>query len=181
MAAYICFLRGVNVGGKGKVPMAELKALLEELGFENVKTVLQSGNVVFTTRKGTAASLTRKVEAAIEKTFKYRSDVHLLTPAALRAIVDGNPYPKEAKDDPSHLVVMVVSKAPDKTAMDKLKALAKPGEKFTVTPQAVYLHYAHTIADSKMVGAAMDRALGVRGTGRNWNTVNKLLDLAEAL
>ncbi|HEY1710605.1 MAG TPA: DUF1697 domain-containing protein [Rhizomicrobium sp.] len=181
MAAYICFLRGVNVGGKGKVPMAELKALLEELGFENVKTVLQSGNVVFTTKGGSVTALAKKIEAAIEKSFKYQSDAHLLTPAVLRKIVDDNPYAKEAKADPSHLVVMVVSEAPDKTANEKLATLAKPGEKFTLTSRAVYLYHAYGIADSKMIGGALDRALGVRGTGRNWNTINKLLELAEAL
>src|SRR5262249_44501753 len=74
MAAHICFLRGVNVGGKGKVPMAELKTVLEKLGFEKVKTVLQSGNVVFTAKGKPNA---KKIEAAIEKAFKYHSDVHL--------------------------------------------------------------------------------------------------------
>ncbi len=181
MAGFICFLRGVNVGGKGKVPMAELKVLLEELGLAKVKTVLQSGNVVFTARGGTLSSLTKKIETEIEKTFNYASDVHLLTPVELRTIIDANPYPAEAKADPSHLLVVFVPKAPDKSAKEKLAALAKPGENFTIAPRAVYVHYAHSIADSKMVGSALDRALGVRGTARNWNTVNKLLELAEAL
>src|SRR5579862_9176374 len=85
MTGFVCFLRGVNVEGKGKVPMAELTALFEELGFESVKTVLQSGNVVFAA-KGKAAELSKTIGSAIEERFRYRSDVHLLTPKALRAI-----------------------------------------------------------------------------------------------
>ncbi|HEX2590231.1 MAG TPA: DUF1697 domain-containing protein [Rhizomicrobium sp.] len=181
MAAIICFLRGVNVGGKGKVPMAELKALLEdELGFENVKTVLQSGNVVFTA-KGALPALTKKIEAAIEKAFKYQSDVHLLTPAALRKIIEDNPFKAEEKKDPSHMVGVIVPKAPAKDAQEKLEAIAKPGEKIKVTPHAVYLFHRDGMADTKIAGGTLDRALGCRGTGRNWNTLNKVLELAEGL
>jgi uncharacterized protein (DUF1697 family) len=179
MAAYICFLRGVNVGGKGKVPMAELKTVLEdELGFADVKTVLQSGNVVFTAKGKPSV---KKIEAAIEKAFKYQSDVHLLTPAELRKIVEANPYKKEAKAKPSQTLAMIVSQPPEKTAKEKLTALASGDEKFTVTPNAVYIFYDEGMARSKLGGSSLDRALGVRGTGRNWNTLTKLLELAEAL
>jgi uncharacterized protein (DUF1697 family) len=181
MAAIICFLRGVNVGGKGKVPMAELKTLLEdELGFENVKTVLQSGNIVFTA-KGALPALTKKIEALIEKTFKYQSDVHLLTPAALRKIIEGNPFKAEAKKDPSHMVGLVIPKAPHKDAQEKIEALASSSEKVKVTPHAVYLYHGEGMARTKIMGGTLDRALGCRGTGRNWNTLNKMLELAEAL
>jgi len=181
MGAFIGFLRGVNVGGKGKVPMAELKSLLETLGFENVKTVLQSGNVVFTAKRGTAVVLGKKIEAAIEKAFKYQSDVHLLSPAQLRKIVDGNPFAAEAKKDPSHLIALIVSEAPARDAQAKIEALAAPTEKVKVTPHAVYLYHGGGIARTKIMGGALDRALSTRGTGRNWNTLNKMLELAEAL
>jgi uncharacterized protein (DUF1697 family) len=180
MAAFICFLRGVNVGGKGKVPMADLRALLEGLGFDKVKTLLQSGNAVFAAKGGTATALAGKIEAAIEKRFAYRSDVHLLTPSDLRRIVEANPYPGEAKKDPSHLIVRFIARPIDKTAQAALAATAAEGEKFKVTPGAIFLYYAHGIARSKL-GSTLDRKDGARGTGRNWNTVTKLLDLAEAL
>jgi uncharacterized protein (DUF1697 family) len=177
MARYICFLRGVNVGGKGKVPMTELKSVLEDIGFENVKTVLQSGNVVFTAR-GKPDS--KKIEAAIDRAFRYRSDVHLLTPAQLRKMVDDNPFKEAAKKDPGHLVMFVLPGKPQATANAKLAALATEDEKFSVKPNAVYVHFGGGMGRSKLA-AAMDRALGVRGTARNWNTVNKVLELAEAL
>ena len=180
MAAFICFLRGVNVGGKGKVPMADLRTLLEGLGFEKVKTLLQSGNVVFAAKGGTATALAGKIEAAIARRFAYQSDVHLLTPPELRCIVEANPYPAEAKKDPSHLVVRFVAKPLDKAAQSALAATAAEGEKFKVTPGALFLYYAHGIARSKL-GSTLDRKDGPRGTARNWNTVTKLLDLAEAL
>jgi uncharacterized protein (DUF1697 family) len=179
MAAHICFLRGVNVGGKGKVPMAELKAVFEgALGFANVKTLLQSGNVVFTTK---AKPQAKAIEGAIERAFGYRSDVHLLTPEALRKIIESNPLTAEAKKDPSHTVAVIVSQAPAKAASENLVSLAVRKEKFVVTQNAVYIFYGLAMADSKMSGAALDRALGVRGTARNWNTLNKVLELAESL
>jgi uncharacterized protein (DUF1697 family) len=177
MATYICFLRGVNVGGKGKVPMAELKTVLEDLGFKNVKTVLQSGNVVFAARVRPQA---KTIEAAIEKAFKYRSDVHLLTPAQLRKMVDDNPYDEVAKKDPGHLALYVLPGKPQSTAKAKLETIATKAEKFTIKPEVVYAHFGEGMGRSKLA-AAMDRALGVRGTARNWNTVNKVLELAETL
>ena len=177
MAAHICFLRGVNVGGKGKVPMAELRTVLEHLGFENVKTVLQSGNVVFTAKGKPQA---KTIEAAIEKAFKYRSDVHLLTPAELRTIVKGNPYKEAAEKDPGHMVVFVLQGKPLPTAKAKLETVATDAEKFTIKPGVVYAHFGDGMGRSKLA-ATMDRALGVRGTARNWNTINKVLELAEAL
>jgi len=179
MAAYICFLRGVNVGGKGKVPMTELKTLFEgRLGFENVKTLLQSGNIVFTAK---AKPVAAKIEAAIEKAFAYKSDVHVLTPAKLRKIIEDNPFPADAKKDPSHTVALIISQPPAADAEAKVAALATKTEKFKITPQAVYMSLHLTMADTKLAGAPLDRALGVRGTARNWNTLNKLLALAEAL
>lgn len=177
MAAYICFLRGVNVGGKGKVPMAELKSVLEELGFENVKTVLQSGNVVFTAKGKPEA---KKIEAAIERAFKYRSDVHLLTRAQLRKVIADNPYQQAAKKDPGHMVVFILPDKPLATAKAKLETVACKDEKFTIRPHAVYAHFGNGMGRSRLA-ATMDRALGVRGTARNWNTLNKVFELAEAL
>ena len=179
-AATICFLRGVNVGGNGRVPMNELKALLEEEhGCEKVKTLLQSGNVVFKAR-GTLPELKKRLETAIEDAFNYQSDVHLMRPDQLRKIIEANPYPEEAKTDPSHLLGLIVSSAPEEGAEDRLKPLAV-NELFTISEDVVYIYYGKRMAGSKMAGTALDRALGVRGTGRNWNTLNKVLALAEAL
>jgi uncharacterized protein (DUF1697 family) len=179
MATYVCFLRGVNVGGKGKVPMAELKALFEDQGCTSVKTLLQSGNVVFRA-KGTKASLTRMLQAAIEKVFKYRSEIQLLTPAELRHVVEGNPFTAEAKKDPGHVVVHFLPQTPAKDATDRLIPLVQAGESFSLYTTRAYVFYAHGQGRSKLA-AGMDRALGVRGTARNWNTVTKMLALADEL
>jgi uncharacterized protein (DUF1697 family) len=159
--------------------MAELKRLFEEeLGFTNVKTLLQSGNVVFSAK---AKPKGKAIEDAIEKAFGYRSDVHLMAPEALRQIIESNPLTAEAKKDPSHTVAVIVSQAPGVGAAANLVALAVKKEKFMVTPNAVYIFFGDAMADSKLAGAALDRALGVRGTARNWNTLNKVLELAEAI
>lgn len=122
----------------------------------------------------------KTIEAAIEKTFKYRSDVHLLTPAQLRKMVDDNPYTGAAKNDRGHLVLYVLPDKPQATASAKLEAIATKAEQFTIKPDVVYAHFGEGMGRSKLA-AAMDRALGVRGTARNWNTINKVLELAEAL
>ena len=177
MATFICFLRGVNVGGKGKVPMAELKTVLADLGFENVKTVLQSGNVVFT---AAGKPQGKTIEAAIETAFQFRPDVHLLTPAQLRKIVGDNPYKEAAMKDPGHMVTFILPGKPLASAKAKLEAVATTDETFTLRPNIVYAHFGQGMGRSKLA-AAMDRALGVRGTARNWNTLTRVLELAEAL
>jgi uncharacterized protein (DUF1697 family) len=181
MSAVVCLLRGVNVGGRGIIRMAELKALFEALGFEPVHTVLQSGNVVFGTKPGNLPALVRKITAALESDLKATPDVILRTGAELGEVVARNPFPAEAKKDPGHLLVQFLAGPADKSGEAKLKALANPPEKFVIHDREVYIHYAHGAGRSKLGGPAMDKALGTRGTARNWNTILKLLALAETI
>jgi uncharacterized protein (DUF1697 family) len=179
--AVICLLRGVNVGGRGMVSMAELKALLETLGFNRVQTVLQSGNVVFGTPAANLPRLAKTIAQAMEDKLKATPDVILRTPAKMRAVVSANPFAAEAERDPSHLLVQFLDGRADKGGETKLATLAKDGERFQIGEREVYLYYAHGIARSKLGGPAMDKALGTRGTARNWNTILKLLELGERL
>lgn len=179
MAVHITLLRGINVGGRGIVPMAELRAMIEGLGFTNVRTLLQSGNVVFE-GAGIAAEVERKLEAATEKRFEHRIDYVLRSTAEWRAAINANPFPAEAKSDPAHLVVMFLKAKPKAGAVTTLRAAIKGREQVCPGAQHLYITYPDGIGTSKFTGALIERALGTRGTARNWNTVLKLAALAGA-
>ena len=179
MTATVAFLRGINVGGNKTIPMAKLKALFETLGFAHVKTHLNSGNVVFASDRKDRAKLTKTIEAAIEKEFGFRPATMLRDVAALNKIVAKNPFPAMAKDDPSHLVVMLLAARPDKDAAKRIATAYRGVEAIKVAGEEAYVTYPSGIGKSKLTNALLEKHLGVAGTGRNWNTLTKLLAMAE--
>jgi len=181
MPAYVAFLRGINVGGNKTIAMAKLKALFDALGFENAKTHLNSGNVVFASGRKDRAKLAAEIETAIEKAYGFRPAVMLRDAAALRRIVKENPFPDEAENDPSHLVVMFLSAKPDKDAAKRLAAAYDGLEEIRISGDNATITYRAGIGTSKLTAALLEKHLGVTATGRNWNTVTKLLAMAEAL
>jgi uncharacterized protein (DUF1697 family) len=181
LAAIICLLRGVNVGGHAPIRMAALKAVFEGLGFAPVHTVLQSGNVVFGAKPARLPALAGRIADAIEADLNVQPEVILRTAAELRAVVKANPFPAEAKNDPGHLLVHFLAGTADRGGKAKLASLANSPEKFVIGEREVYVHYAHGAGRSKLGGPAMDKALGTRGTARNWNTILKLLALADTI
>lgn len=170
---YVALLRAVNVGGR-KVTMKELKEAAEKLGYENCRTLVASGNLVFDTKKTPAAKLEAALEAAIEKTFGLFSEVMIRDPAEWAAIIKANPLPKKAKEDPAHLVCLVCKTAPDAKAIDTwLKGFREKydkGEQLKVIGREIYIDYGPSIGESKLI---LPKKL-VTGTARNWNTVLKL-------
>ncbi len=180
MPAYVAFLRGINVGGNKTVPMAKLKALFERLGFESVKTHLNSGNVVFESGEKDRAKLTEEIEAAIEKEFGFRPTTTLRDAAALKKIVAKNPFPAMAEDDPSHLVVMLLAGKPDKDAAKRIAAAYQGPEEVRIAGDEAYITYPNGIGKSKLTNVLLEKQLGVSGTGRNWNTLTKLLAMTES-
>lgn len=173
MTAYASFLRAINVGGRNMIRMDALKALHEDLGFRNVRTHLQSGNVVFAAKSADAA----KIERAIVKTLGLEISVILRTAAELRAVLKANPFPQYAAQG-NRLIVVFLSDAPkDPKALD---AYSGPEEK-QVAGRELYIYYGDDMGHSKLTNALIEKKLGVRGTARNWNTVTKMLELTEAL
>ena len=182
MTSYIALLRGVNVGGKQKVPMADLRTTFVELGFTEVRTLLNSGNVVFRTdRETTPAALEASLEAELARRLGLRTDLHVHTAAEWRALIAANSLPELAATRPGHLIVSCLKAAPGAEAVAALRA-AHPGpEGVHVDGRQLYIDYsAHGIGESKLTSALLDAKLGTRGTGRNWNTVLKLAALAGA-
>ena len=179
MTVFVALLRGINVGGNKSIRMAELKALLEGLGLENVKTLLNSGNVVFTASKGSGA-LTKELEDAVEKEFGFRPTIVLRTKARLKKILDANPFPDMAKDDPSHLLVMTLAKEAKTGAKASLAKAYSGPEEIEIKGENVYVSYPNGIGKSKLTNALLEKHVGV-GTARNWNTLTKLVALAEGM
>ena len=175
---HIALLRGINVGGHKQVAMAELRDLLTRLGFADVRSLLQSGNLVFGASGRTAAQLERLLEAEAEKRLGLQTDFFVRTAKEWNDVVAHNPFPKEARRDPGHLVVMFLKDAPSVTGVKALRQAITGPEAVAAAGKQLYIVYSDGIGRSRLTNALVDKQLGTRGTGRNWNTVLKLAALA---
>lgn len=180
MTAWISLLRGVNVGGHGKIPMKELAALYEKLGLKSVKTYIQSGNVVFVSDGG-ADALAKTIEAAIGETFGTQTGVVVFSLAEWDAILAANPYLAAAEADPTKVSVMTFGAPPDTAPLEKLKVVMADGEDFKLDGRALYLNLPNGTGNSKLAAKAAALKFGTVATTRNWRTMVKLGELAEAL
>jgi uncharacterized protein (DUF1697 family) len=167
-------LRAVNVGGTKAVAMPALCKVLTGLGFTGVKSLLQSGNVVFTCKGSADAALETKLEAAVAKSLGVQTAFFVRTAVEWEAIVAGNPYPDAARDDPSHLVVMAFKSTPAAKDVAALQAAITGRETVIASGKVAYFVYPDGIGTSKLTNAVIERKLGLTGTARNWNTVLKL-------
>lgn len=174
-------LRGVNVGGHNKIKMDALKALYESLKFERVETHIQSGNVVFRTKEKNIAALTKRIQDAIEKEFGFRPDVILRTVSEMREAIAKNPFAKRRGLDPSKLLVTFLAAEPGAEACAKLLKMSIAPDELYIDGPALYGYYPDGIGSPKITWATIERTLKVSGTGRNWNSVNKLLEIADKL
>ena len=180
MPVYASLLRGINVGGRNLMPMAALAEVYAKAGCTQVKTLLQSGNVVFR-GSGSPAPLVKKLGAAIEARFGARPGLFLKTPAELRAALAANPFAAEAKADPSHLVLLFFDGKPPAAAAKTLAAWDRGPEQAQLAGGVLYIYYPEGMGRSKLTNAILERALGGPATARNFSTVTKLAALCDAL
>lgn len=173
MGLIIALLRAVNVGGR-KLAMPELKNMLEALGFTDVRTVLQSGNTVFKRQPKTAAGLESLLESETEKRLGLRADYFVRTPAEWAAIIGANPFPREAKQDPGHLLLLPLKSEPAASDLEALRAAIRGREVVHLSRRELYAYYPDGIGASKLTLGMIERKLQTRCTGRNWNTVLKI-------
>ncbi len=167
MPVYIALLRAINVGGTGKLPMTELKAICEKLGFTDVKTYIQSGNVLFRSDE-TEAKVGRELDEALGKVLGKKPGVMLRSRREMQTIVENAPFP-DAK--PNYLLVSFLPDAPPKDALDRM--VAPDGEEAVVAGREIYVHYPVGSGKSKLKLPAL-----AAGTSRNLNTVRKLAEMA---
>jgi uncharacterized protein (DUF1697 family) len=180
MTAHIALLRAVNIGSHNKVGMAELRACLEQQGFVRVRTLLQSGNVVFGGGRLRGAALERRLEETARAALGVDTPFIVRTREEWDASVAANPFPEEAADGPGHLLLFCLKDAPPADAEARLRAAVKGRERVRVRGRQAYLVYPDGVGRSKLTVSVVERSLGSRGTGRNWNTVLKLQALAAA-
>lgn len=165
------FLRGVNVGGRNLIRMAELRASIAEGGFEDVESYLQSGNLVLGAPGMDAATLEGRIQSIITRRFDLHIDAFAIDSTALREIIDSNPFPEAAAQRSKHLVAVLLHEAPDFESVEaELTRYAGP-ERIAAGQRCLYIDYAAGIGESKLSKVAGLSRLTSRGTARNWNTL----------
>lgn len=174
MVVYVALLRGINVGGNKRIKMGKLRQSFEALGFEQVQTFIQSGNVVFKAAKFPSAKLAKRIEQKILSDFGFVVPVVLRTAIEMREIAAINPFLKESGVDSQRLHVMFLSEAPNPAGMKKIETLATDPDGFECVGTQIFLHLPNGAGESKLMKAPLDRWLSVVTTTRNWPTVNAL-------
>ncbi|HLK06651.1 MAG TPA: DUF1697 domain-containing protein [Candidatus Angelobacter sp.] len=181
MPVIVCMLRGVNVGGHNLIKMDALKALCESLKLKDPQTYAQSGNVVFNSEEKNLAKLANRIQDAIEKSRGFRPGVVLRSAADLREVVARNPFAKRKDIEPGKLLVNFLAADPGKDAREKALAIKIGPEEMHLIGREAYIYFPDGQGRSKFPWPAIERALGTSGTGRNWNSVTKMLEMAEKL
>ncbi len=180
MAHVVALLRGINVGGHQKVAMADLCGLCTSLAFQDVRSVLQSGNLVFRSVGRTAAQVERLLETEIRKRLGLHTEVFVRTAENWQSVLARNPFPDEAARDPSRMLVMFLKGAPVTGGVEALRAAITGREDVRADGREAYVVYPAGIGRSPVTNVLIERKLGTRATGRNWNTVLRIAAIAGA-
>ncbi len=181
MATYVIFLRAVNLAGYGRLPMADFRRVLSGLGFDNVETYIQSGNAVVDA-KGPPASVEKDVAAALAKLMGSPVGVVVRTHRDLDLVIRENPFVEESADGAKVHVAFLAGPAIEtaRGTLDRIVAqYPKRRDRYHLAREHIYFHLPDGAAETKFTGKTLDKALGVSGTGRNWNTVVKLHEMSK--
>lgn len=181
MPAYVILLRAVNVGGYGKLSMAEFKKMLTDLGFSKVETYIQSGNAVVDA-KVSAAKVAKAVATELEKMMGASPGVVVRTHEQLERVIKENPFAQEAVDGTRVHVAFLAgpAAATARAALDRIvEQYPKRRDRYHLASEHIYFHLPDGAAETKFTGKTLDKATGVIGTGRNWNTVVKLCEMSK--
>ena len=179
MQTFISILRGINVSGQKKILMADLKALYEKLKLKEVITYIQSGNVVFKTdEKISDREFAEKIEKAIFKKYDFHVPVIIRNEDEIKKIIAANDFVKEKNIDLKRLHVTFLSEIPSKTNVESIENIDFSPEKFIIKGKEIYLHIPVSYGETKLSNNFFEKKLKVTATTRNWNTVNKLFEIA---
>lgn len=174
---YAALLRGINVGGNKKVPMADLRAMATRMGLDDPQTLLQSGNLVFGAKSQPTAKLEQSLEAATKTSIGVACSYLVRTAAEWDRIVAANPFAKRAKADPARMIVVFCREAPDGSALDRLRLEARGDEDFRAIGRELFVWYPDGQGTSQLAIALSRNKLGTICSARNWNTVLKISGL----
>jgi len=180
MNTYIALLRGINVSGHKIIKMAELKKMFENTGFQNVKTYIQSGNVVFQTNKSDISELEKLLRNAIEDTFGFDVHIKILIPEEIKAALEENPFMKDNSLDVKQHYFVFLDQIPSEENWNNLKNMELKGEQMALSDKVLFVYYANGAGKSKLTTNIIESKLKVAATARNLNTTRKLLEMATA-
>ena len=181
MPVLIAMLRAVNVGGHGKIKMDALRALCSSLKFENPQTYLQSGNVIFKTSERNLDAVAKRLHSAVEKKFQCETDVILRTIDELRAVIKKNPFAKRSDVEPGKLLVFFLAADPGNEARKAVLDQKFAPEEIHAAGRELYIYFPNGQGQSKLPMPRIYKLLQTPGTGRNWNSVTNMLEIAEQL
>ncbi len=181
MAVVISMLRGVNLLSHNRIRMEALRSLYGSLGLRDAQTYVVSGNVVFRTKARNLTALSKRIEDAIERSFGFRPRVIVRTPEEFRDVVARNPFAKRRGIEPSKLLVTFLESHPAAEALEQVLKIKADPEELYVDGREVYIYFPNGMGRSKLSWVTVEKKLKTSGTGRNWNSVTKLLEIAETL
>lgn len=181
MQTYISMLRGINVSGQKLIKMDALRTLVESLGFHNVTTYIQSGNIIFQSEHLNTDSITLTIKSGIADFFGFDVQVMVLDTEYLKLVAEGNPFVNASTEDTSSLYVSFLSKQPSETLVEKIKSGNYGVDEFIISDKVIYLSCPKGHGNSKLSNNFFENKLKVTATTRNWRTVNELLSIANSI
>lgn len=178
MSTYIALLRGINVGGNKLIKMQELKAMFAELQYENVRTYIQSGNVVFESEESSGSRLSEVISQRIQETFGFGVPVIIRSLEELEAVIAGNPFPLTEQEEFKRLYVSFLAAAPSAEALELIRPYEEGADRVRMVGKEMYTYYEVSVSESPLFKVQFDKLLGTTLTARNWNTLGKVTALA---
>jgi uncharacterized protein (DUF1697 family) len=181
MPVLISMLRGVNVGSHNRIKMDALRALYVSLNLKDPRTYVQSGNVIFRTKETNAARLANKIQSAIGRESGFSPQVILRTREEFRRAIAANPFAGRQGINPGKLLVTFLASEPSAEARAELLALKPNPEELYLVGRELYIYFPNGAGRSKLPWSSLDKKLGTAGTARNWNSVTKMLEIADKM
>ncbi len=179
MGMCVSLFRGINVGGNHQVKMKVLKELHEALGLSKVTNYIQSGNIVFESDNPNPADLAAQIQKEFDQKFGFHSEVIIRTSAELKELPDRNPFITSAEKETKSILVMFLTASPDIQVCQELLNAHSGPEEFFIMDKELFVYYPNGMGRSKLSNVFIEKKLKVLGTGRNWNTVTKLLEMTQ--
>jgi uncharacterized protein (DUF1697 family) len=181
MPVLISMLRGVNLGAHNRIKMDALRALYESLKFEDPRTYVQSGNVIFRTKEKNSPALAKKIQQAIEHTFKCSPEVILRTTDELKKAIAASPFADRRNLEPGKILVTFLAAEPGPQARTTLLSLRSYPEEIHLKGRELYIYFPDGAGKSKLPWSRLEKLFQTTGTARNWNSVTNMLAMAQEL
>jgi len=179
MKKFIALLRGINVSGQKKIKMSDLKLLFEDLGFENVKTYIQSGNVIFSSKEKSVKKLESKISLGIKNKYRFDVPVLVINPDEIEYVLKNNPFIKKKKAT-EKLYVTFLADIPSSEKIEKLETKNYSPEEYIIDGKFIFLFFPKGAGKAKLNNNLFENKLKLTATSRNWNTIKTLLELVNA-